>query len=545
MSEIYCEIMLYHENAEAVEALRDSLSPSGKDQERPFGSYTVESGMVDDHVIIASIAGLLDIDLLMVELTTTDPDWLYVTIFDSKTGHEEAWCFRKGKKKTTLKTLSNAIRKKSRAADLYFAIADQEKDKLASFLKDKTLSLDMVIDGAPLLYHILAMGSLRLMKLAVQHDLNLHEKVAQTRWIESRHGAFQTFEAVRGMNLLSIAVLLQAAPMVKFLVEQGLDVNAEDENGNTPLCLAAEERTMHKLIEPLIEAGADINHQNHKGYTPLMILLEGNEYNAKKTIAVAEKWIALGADIKRVCPDGTNALWLVMNKDQALIDFVQSKGVTEYIVPEGLYDDMPLAAKLERALWKNDVPSFKSYLKPDDLSRQEQAELLHKAAAQGRLKIIRILIEQGVPPYLMRRGFFAHQIASHERQREAAHYLKEQMDDFFARQKEGIAAARPWFDKLMTTLTDIGNQVATAGASKSVDLSALKPFEGDPFMRKFTPEQLTHWAYASTLYQNKRLSSWMDDKFNIYFQKGELPEGMTVKISVEENPQVLDIGKDI
>ncbi len=37
----------------------------------------------------------------------------------------------------------------------------------------------------------------------------------------------------------------------------------------------------------------------------------------------------------------------------------------------------------------------------------------------------------------------------------------------------------------------------------------------------------------------------MDDEFNVYFQKGELPEGITVKITVEEDPQVLDIGKDI
>ena len=123
--------------------------------------------------------------------------------------------------------------------------------------------------------------------------------------------------------------------------------------------------------------------------------------------------------------------------------------------------------------------------------------------------------------------------------------LKGQMDEFFAQQKERIAAARPWFDKLMTALTDIGSQVATAGGSKPTDLSALKPFEGNPFMQIFTPEQLAHWAYVSTLYQNKRLSTWMDDEFNVYFQKGELPEGITVKITVEEDPQVLDIGKDI
>ena len=86
--------------------------------------------------------------------------------------------------------------------------------------------------------------------------------------------------------------------------------------------------------------------------------------------------------------------------------------------------------------------------------------------------------------------------------------LKGQMDEFFAQQKERIAAARPWFDKLMTALTDIGSQVATAGGSKPTDLSALKPFEGNPFMQIFTPEQLAHWAYVSTLYQNKRLSTW-------------------------------------
>ncbi|WP_294078650.1 hypothetical protein [Thiolapillus sp.] len=49
-------------------------------------------------------------------------------------------------------------------------------------------------------------------------------------------------------------------------------------------------------------------------------------------------------------------------------------------------------------------------------------------------------------------------------------------------------------------------------------------------------------------YQPSLRSPWlaaMDDEFNVYFQKGELPEGITVKITVEEDPQVLDIGKDI
>ena len=58
--------------------------------------------------------------------------------------------------------------------------------------------------------------------------------------------------------------------MVGFLVKNGIDINARDERGRTPLGMGVTNATM---IQELIKHGADVNAQDNEGNTPLM-----NEY---------------------------------------------------------------------------------------------------------------------------------------------------------------------------------------------------------------------------------------------------------------------------
>jgi ankyrin repeat protein len=85
------------------------------------------------------------------------------------------------------------------------------------------------------------------------------------------------------MNLLSVAMEMEAVAIAEFLIKQGIDVNVVDEEGNTPCNLAAKDESCHKLIEPLVKAGADINHEGSGGYVPIFHVLDPD------TISVAKK----------------------------------------------------------------------------------------------------------------------------------------------------------------------------------------------------------------------------------------------------------------
>jgi len=90
-------------------------------------------------------------------------------------------------------------------------------------------------------------------------------------------------------------LLLQAAAegnteQAKSLISKGADINAQGENGNTPLHRAA--RQVHKeVVELLIDKGAKVNSKNAMGDAPLHVAAHNSR------VDVAELLIAKGADV--------------------------------------------------------------------------------------------------------------------------------------------------------------------------------------------------------------------------------------------------------
>ena len=74
---------------------------------------------------------------------------------------------------------------------------------------------------------------------------------------------------------LSCAVCWGRTDVVKVLIDNGADVNAKDDSGDTPLHWAAFTGA-RKITRMLIAAGADVNAKDSEGWTPLhMAALHG------------------------------------------------------------------------------------------------------------------------------------------------------------------------------------------------------------------------------------------------------------------------------
>ena len=114
--------------------------------------------------------------------------------------------------------------------------------------------------------------------------------------------------------------------MAKLFVEQGADVNGQDNDGLTPLITAASEGDQ-EMVELLVEElGADVNGQGEDGSAPLpAAVLKCNQ-------KVAEFLIKRGANVNIRNKKGLTALYIavfvipIFDNDHKMAEFLIKKG---------------------------------------------------------------------------------------------------------------------------------------------------------------------------------------------------------------------------
>lgn len=146
----------------------------------------------------------------------------------------------------------------------------------------------------------------------------------------------------------------RAAKKVIFLINNGADVNAKDDEGLSPLSLAVSKEHSTDIIEKLIAAGADIEAADIQGLSPLMLAAASADSVPPKDQAEYIKiLINAGADLTKAGPGGVTPLTLAaINAPPEILKLLIENGFdVNRVAAEGGYTPLMIAT------WSN---SFKA-----------------------------------------------------------------------------------------------------------------------------------------------------------------------------------------
>jgi quinoprotein dehydrogenase-associated probable ABC transporter substrate-binding protein len=174
---------------------------------------------------------------------------------------------------------------------------------------------------------------------------------------------------------------------VKYLVENGADINTRDFEGYTPLLNAV--RTKYDdLSNYLVEHGADVNLADRDGWTPLMFAAWRN------SVGSIEALIRKGARLEDTNPKGLTALSIAAQhgKTEALVALMTAGGDIEHKSGAGAYTPLMLAVA---GGWEDAARQLLEHGAQVNARNAGGLTTLMIAAAGNRADTVQLLLRKG------------------------------------------------------------------------------------------------------------------------------------------------------
>ena len=171
-----------------------------------------------------------------------------------------------------------------------------------------------------------------------------------------------------GRGLMHAAALYGGAADVALLVRAGVAVDAQDERGNTPLCLAVR-NPRPDVIGALVDAGADVNAKGASSLTPIMTAAMAGKVDALRLL------LARGA--------GVQVRWVPAHSGEAVI--------RELVGPVEAGGAKPVSAEVPAK------PTVHPLIRAARDARKWALGVtaLHLAASTEKTEVVRLLLDAG------------------------------------------------------------------------------------------------------------------------------------------------------
>ncbi len=194
-----------------------------------------------------------------------------------------------------------------------------------------------------------------------------------------------------GLTALQLASLSGHDAMVKFLLQQGSQVNSKSGKKNRSALMLAAEKGRHDVTKSLINHGAEVNAQDAEGYTALMLgSVEGH-------LPVVKFLLESGADSNLSNRDKVTALMEASFK--GYID------VARELIKGGALVDTKSGIAGVTALWFASAaghPDLADYLWQQgadvNIRSKKSDSALIIGSENGNLEVVRLLLEKGADP---------------------------------------------------------------------------------------------------------------------------------------------------
>lgn len=202
--------------------------------------------------------------------------------------------------------------------------------------------------------------------------------------------------------------------LVKYFLEKGADVNGIDDNGFTPLMMAASE-DQPEIAQLLIDKGAKVNFVNEQGWTALTEAADEGAYATAKVLLNA------GADAHLKIKNAASPIRMAASEGHAdILQLLIDKGGKLSSITEG---QPPLHAAAEEG--QLDVVKMLLGMNADLSQVDESGRTpLMYAAEEGQLSVVQLLVEKGAKVNQQdKEGRTALSYAAGERQTEVVRFL--------------------------------------------------------------------------------------------------------------------------